>query len=500
MSITTNSGNLSIDAGAELGLIGSTITFFDGNMVSSMPLTETGNNGAATPVTITGLSTRFVNTAQTDFDWTRTDTPATPTSLLGAINANRDDLYEFVELIATQGAASPVAAGANLIGVNGIDGITPTGKLVSEDSTLQAMLEGLADAITDGQSSLTWKAPVWYRAYQGTAAELSALVPTTGMVVINSDTDATFTNPLTFWRYNGTAWVQARASMDQDRFISTRDATQTIYYVDGVGFTAADGAVAGDAVVVMNTGVETTPSVYIYSDPDGATADTWVRENVSSTLQSAYEAGQTIDLGSGDFIVRNSDGTTELLKIGQFGGNTFINMYSSQPITVESMNAITFTTPADAFTMSASPTGAVPLAVATVEYVDNAVDGLTFSNGLTRTTDLVELGGTLTKDTVITPSTFNFTIGAEPALGVSGIHTNLSSNYIRLGAGDVGYLEFYSSAGGAVFTDVRTGVEQVGMLYAGDYELNFVNRSLVTKQYVDGAVAAGGGWNSVQSR
>jgi hypothetical protein len=107
-----------------------------------------------TQVNATAFSPKFDVEAQTGFDWSaRATAAATISSITGAINANREDLYEFVELLATQGAALGVAAGANLIGVKGIVGVTPTGAAEAGDSSnLQAMLQGIK-AYTDAQIS-----------------------------------------------------------------------------------------------------------------------------------------------------------------------------------------------------------------------------------------------------------------------------------------------------------------------------------------------------------
>lgn len=97
------------------------------------------------------LSAKFAVAAPTDFDWTaRATGVAEITSLVGAVNANREDLDQYVALLRTKGAAIGVAAGANLIGVDGIVDVTPTGGTSGADATLQAILEGLK-AYTDAQ-------------------------------------------------------------------------------------------------------------------------------------------------------------------------------------------------------------------------------------------------------------------------------------------------------------------------------------------------------------
>jgi len=103
--------------------------------------------------------TEFEYDSQTDFNWTERDTGTDPASgfILGEmINNNRQDLYELVELLSTEGASYSAAAGAALIGTDGITGVTPTGKLVNGESNLQAMIEGLFALITTKTSSATF--------------------------------------------------------------------------------------------------------------------------------------------------------------------------------------------------------------------------------------------------------------------------------------------------------------------------------------------------------
>jgi hypothetical protein len=107
----------------------------DSIVTTAIPFSQTGTGT---------LISQFGQTVQTDFNWPRAVSPTTPTSIMGAINANREDLYDYVELLRLEGVANGTAGGANLIGVDGITNITPTGGTAGGDSTLQAMLEGIA--------------------------------------------------------------------------------------------------------------------------------------------------------------------------------------------------------------------------------------------------------------------------------------------------------------------------------------------------------------------
>lgn len=128
---TTTSGAIALNsAGA--------ITFKDSILTSAINLSQT--NASV-------LTNKFDYNSQTAFDWTSRSTgQSSITSMMGALNANRQDLWEYVELLNTQGAAIGVAAGANLIGCDGIASIIPNrpGALLGDDGTVQEMLESLA--------------------------------------------------------------------------------------------------------------------------------------------------------------------------------------------------------------------------------------------------------------------------------------------------------------------------------------------------------------------
>ena len=128
---TTGSGTVALDSAGAL-------TLKDSILTSAINLSQT--NASA-------LSDKFGYNSQTAFDWTsRSTAQSAITSVVGALNANRQDLWEYVELLNTQGAAIGVAAGANLIGCDGIESIIPNrpGALLGDDGTVQEMLEALA--------------------------------------------------------------------------------------------------------------------------------------------------------------------------------------------------------------------------------------------------------------------------------------------------------------------------------------------------------------------
>lgn len=136
---TSTSGNVALSSAAD-------VTFNDQYQTAARSFSQTAADGFAP---------EFGYDQQTDFDWTVRSTGMDAiTSLMGGINANRQDLYEYVELTSTQGATASggTAAGANLIGAGGITGVTPTGGTEGAAGTVQAMMEGLALAGGGGKT------------------------------------------------------------------------------------------------------------------------------------------------------------------------------------------------------------------------------------------------------------------------------------------------------------------------------------------------------------
>jgi len=90
------------------------------------------------------LPTEFDFDSQGDFDWTtRTLGETLPATIPEAIKTNREDLSAYVELVAIKGSSYEIAAGASLVGVDGMAGVTPTALTSGADSNLQQLLEGL---------------------------------------------------------------------------------------------------------------------------------------------------------------------------------------------------------------------------------------------------------------------------------------------------------------------------------------------------------------------
>lgn len=138
----------------------------------------------------------------------------------------------------------------------------------------------------------------------------------------------------------------------------------------------------------------------------------------------------------------------------------------------------------------------------TQPILDAALTGAT--NGLTAVGRNVELGGTLTKDTTISGTTFDLTVNTDnitlqstgaiqliDANGVGGITLESDGGTISLIGNDsvgVEKTKLEISNAQMLITDSRT--TPAGLEYAADYSTTFTPESLVSKRYVD-AIASG---------
>ena len=140
----------------------------------------------------------------------------------------------------------------------------------------------------------------------------------------------------------------------------------------------------------------------------------------------------------------------------------------------------------------------------TQPVIDSALTGAT--NGLTAIGRDVELGGALTKHTVVSGTTFDFTLNVADILlqaagtgGVSIVDTDGTGGVVlesdggvvalvgnTTGSTEVNRLSISETS--MLITDGR--VTKVGLEYAGDYSTTFGPESLITKRYAD-SIAAG---------
>ena len=116
-----------------------------------------------------------------------------------------------------------------------------------------------------------------------------------------------------------------------------------------------------------------------------------------------------------------------------------------------------------------------------------------FTNGLTLQDSSVKLGGTLLEDVVIQTIATNQTLtfglyGSTSLFSVSTNFSGLNINdlYTRLNSTSTSFFlgQYGGSGEKALFTDNRTGTDQTGIEYAGDYSSHYIDRSLIDKGYL----------------
>ena len=123
-----------------------------------------------------------------------------------------------------------------------------------------------------------------------------------------------------------------------------------------------------------------------------------------------------------------------------------------------------------------------------------ADNGITINTGTTP--DTIELGGALTKNTTIDagPGTADFVITSSDGMGATGTISNGTSS-VRIiadnanpGNGTVGNTELNTFVNGMQIIQSGTNGDGGSFTYNADYSANFVNRSIVDKEYVDTAI------------
>jgi uncharacterized delta-60 repeat protein len=148
-----------------------------------------------------------------------------------------------------------------------------------------------------------------------------------------------------------------------------------------------------------------------------------------------------------------------------------------------------------------------PRSIPDAEWVTGQTSSIIGGNGLTRVGNEIQLGGTLSANTTI-DGDYILTLAPSNDLqlrSTGGNRINIDSQdngsvSIKSQSGNtttatsfvcsVGVFMDYNQPSGFIIYDNRQGTNQTGIVYAGDYSTNYVERSLVDKAYVD-AVATG---------
>lgn len=359
---TTTSGNVLLNSAAD-------VTFNDQYQTAARVFSQTNADGFAA---------EFGYDQQTDFDWSVRATGADAiTSVMGALNANRQDLYEYVELISTQGAAVGVAAGSNLVGVDGIAGITPTGKAEGADGTLQEVLEGIAVG-----ASASGKTYANEGAFTSAKAAGTYFKANEHVWILDSNrevrvlVEGTSTTEGTDWAYVGDTDLQVGGGSYQFNLTDATAGSFSVTTAGGVDVNAS-GAVALDGVGASN----------FTADAGDLTLSTTTSGNVNLTsVGNIVASGNTLDL----------DGS-------------LVNVDSTGAISLDAADASNFTVAGFNLTLSTTTAGNVVISSAgnvDMDAVDVDIDATTFD---VATTGAFSIDGTGSSN--VTVDSGNLTVG-----------------------------------------------------------------------------------------
>lgn len=260
------------------------------------------------------------------------------------------------------------------------------------------------------------------------------------------------------------------------------------------------------------------------------TENLYVEDNII-TLNATFsgspilDAGIEVNRGSGTYAVMYWDETNDYWKAGLSGSNNYV---VTQAGTGLSQN---FDTLSVNFTQVATNLQGNGLTA------NGGVLDVNVGNGISISSDVVELGGTLTKNTIIDANLNDLSIGdlntlTFTASGSPGVSSGLivdgttDSSYLKVTDGvtssqvRAGYNSISLSAASNGITSalqvrnhpqtlggldgssgnymlIKDGLGSKGLVYEGDYTSNFTTYSLITKQYVDQQVLAAGTITSI---
>lgn len=323
----------------------------------------------------------------------------------------------------------------------------------------------------------------------------------------------------------------------------TNPVNVTIYSAPPTGSSVAWGDITGtlSAQTDLQSALNLKLDITDFNSYTGTTAteisgklESSIFNNYTGTTQPVIDAALTgvTNLGTGTTLGSASGRNVTLKSISVLGGLTLsgdadnlilsgetnvgtvwgdiTGTLSNQTDLQNALNAKTDNSTFNTFTGTTLPanyynkteintyTGATDLRIDAIEEVtDIALTGAT--NGLVTNGRNVELGGGLTRDTLISGTTFDLTVNTQTIKlqavngidiidtdGVGGINIESDAGTIALvGNTNVGVeqTKLEISETQMLITDSRG--TQVGLEYAGDYSTTFTNESLITKRYAD---------------
>jgi len=384
------------------------------------------------------------------------------------------DLTGSTQTLVGSGGTTVIESGSTTI----IFSAPPTGS-----TTIWGSITGTLSAQTDLQNALNLKLNITdFNSYTGTTA--TALDNKLESSVFNTYTGDT--QPVIDAALTGVTNLGTGSTLG-----STSGRNVTLKSISAIGGVS----ITGDVNNIIISGETNAAAVW---------------GNITGTLSAQTDLQDALNLKMNITDFNNFTGTT---LPANYYNKTEINTYTGATDTLigtkldtTDFNTFTGTTlPANYYNKTEinTYTGATDTRIDNIEAITaNALTGAT--NGLSTIGRVVELGGGLTKDTVISGTTFDFTINTDyiKLQGVSGIDI--------IDTDGVGGINIESDAGTiAIVGNTNLGVEQtkleisetqmlitdsrtikVGLQYSADLSTSFTDESLITKRYAD-AIAAG---------
>jgi len=363
--------------------------------------------------------------------------------------------YNFVG----SGGTQVVESGSNPTTVT-IYSAIPTGTTVAWGD-----ITGTLSAQTDLQNALNLKLNITdFNSYTGTTAtELNGKLESSIFNTYTGDTQPVIDSAITGVTNLGTGTTIG----------STNGRNITIKSISAIGGVT----LAGDADNLIISGETNAAAVW---------------GNITGTLSNQTDLQNALNAKTDNSTFNTFTGTT---LPANYYNKTEINSYTASTETTINNKLET--------SLFNTYTGDTDTRISNIEDVtDKALTGAT--NGLVTNGRNVELGGGLTRDTLISGTTFDFNVNTKyiklqavngieiiDTDGIGGINIESDAGTIALiGNTNVGVeqTKVQISETQMLITDSRG--TQKGFEYAADYSTTFTNESLITKRYAD-AIAAG---------